>query len=229
MNIQEIFKNPISEYLYFLLNLYTNKIKYKRYNFQQSYMSYVKKSQVGQNVKIFPYAKVIESKIGSYTYIANASTVSRTEIGKFCSIGPNCMIGLGKHPSSEYVSTSPIFYSTAKQLGITFANQDYFEEFGSITIGNDVWIGNGVVIRDDIKIGDGAIIGAGSVVTKDIPSYAIYGGVPAKLIRYRFTEDQISFLLETKWWNKDESWLRENWKNFHNINKFYDNYQFLKL
>jgi acetyltransferase-like isoleucine patch superfamily enzyme len=224
MNIKEIFKNPITQYVNFLFNWYSNQIRYSNSNFHQSYMSSVKKSQIGKNVKIASYATVNESKIGSYTYIASASTVNRTDIGKFCSIGANCMIGLGKHPSSEYVSTSPIFYSTAKQLGITFADQDYFEEFGSITIGNDVWLGNGVVIRDDINIGDGAIIGAGSVVTKDIPSYAIYGGVPAKLIRYRFTEEQISFLLETKWWNKDESWLRENFKYFHNINDFYETY-----
>lgn len=224
MNIKQFFKNPITEYSQFLLNYFQNQIKYRERNFYQSYMSFVIRSQVGKFVKVYPYSTVVDSKIDSYSYIASASKIRRTEIGKFCSIAQNCMIGLGKHPSSKYVSTSPIFYSTAKTLETTFADQDYFDEFGYITIGNDVWVGNGVIIRDNVKIADGAIIGAGSVVTKDIPSYAIYGGVPAKLIRYRFSEEIINFLLDTKWWDKDESWLRENFKFFHNIDNFYSKF-----
>jgi acetyltransferase-like isoleucine patch superfamily enzyme len=224
MNIKQFFKNPITEYSQFLLNYFQNQIKYRERNFYQSYMSFVIRSQVGYFVKVNPYSKVVDSKIDSYSYIASASKIQRTEIGKFCSIAQNCMIGLGKHPSGQYVSTSPIFYSTAKTLETTFVDQDYFDEFGYITIGNDVWVGNGVIIRDNVKIADGAIIGAGSVVTKDIPSYAIYGGVPAKLIRYRFSEEIINFLLDTKWWDKDESWLRENFKLFHNIDNFYSKF-----
>jgi acetyltransferase-like isoleucine patch superfamily enzyme len=224
MNIKEIFKNPITEYLKFLLNYWHNQIKYRNCQFSQSYMSIVLKSHVGNYVKVYPSAQVSNSKIDSYSYIGVDSTITRTEIGKFCSIGKNCMIGLGKHPSSQYISTSPVFYSDQKALDITFADRKYFEEYGSITIGNDVWIGNRVVIMDNIKIGDGAIIGAGSVVTKDIPNYAIYAGVPAKLIRYRFSQEMISFLLEVKWWDKDESWLRDNFKIFHNIDHFYSRF-----
>ncbi|TRT76424.1 MAG: CatB-related O-acetyltransferase [Microcystis aeruginosa Ma_AC_P_19900807_S299] len=211
----------VPDYFRFLSNFFENKIKYKNKNFYQGHMSIVRETEIGANVKIYPYAKVINSKIDSYTYIGTNTKVNRANLGKFCSIGPDCKIGLGKHPSSgNYVSSNPIFYSTLNQLEITFSDQNYFDELGNITIGNDVWIGTNVIIRDDVNIGDGVIIAAASVVTKDIPSYAVYAGVPAKLIRYRFNEELIDFLLQIKWWNKDESWLRENFKSFHNITDF---------
>lgn len=219
--MKTLIKILVPDYFKFLSNFFANKIKYKNKSFYQGHMSIVRETEIEANVKIYPYAKVINSKIDSYTYIGTNTTVNGANLGRFCSIGPGCKIGLGKHPSrGNYVSVSPIFYSTLNQLEITFSDQNYFDEFGNITIGNDVWIGTNVIIRDDVNIGDGAIIGAGSVVTKDIPSYAVYAGVPAKLIRYRFNEDIIHFLLQIKWWNKDESWLRENFKLFHNITDF---------
>jgi acetyltransferase-like isoleucine patch superfamily enzyme len=131
---------------------------------------------------------------------------------------------LGIHPSRDFVSTHPIFFSTKKQVGITFADKDYFQEEKGIKIGNDVWIGANVIILDGVTIGDGAIIGAGAVVTKDVPPYSIYGGVPAKLIRYRFEQKTIDFLVKFKWWNKDEEWLKTNFQDFHNIDTFLQRY-----
>lgn len=219
--MKTLIKILVPDYFKFLSNFFANKVKYKNKSFYQGHMSIVRETEIGANVKIYPYAKVINSRIDSYTYIGTNTTVNGANLGRFCSIGPGCKIGLGKHPSrGNYVSVNPIFYSTLNQLEITFSDQNYFDELGNITIGNDVWIGTNVIIRDDVNIGDGAIIGAGSVVTKDIPSYAVYAGVPAKLIRYRFNEDIIHFLLQIKWWNKDESWLRENFKLFHNITDF---------
>ena len=94
------------------------------------------------------------------------------------------------------------------------------EDEYSIIIGNDVWIGDNVLIFEGIRIGDGAIIAAGAVVTKDVDPYAIVGGVPAKLIRKRFTQDQIDFLRAFKWWNKPESWIKSNVEDFTNIEVF---------
>jgi virginiamycin A acetyltransferase len=73
-------------------------------------------------------------------------------------------------------------------------------EYKRITIGNDVWIGARAVILDGITIGDGAIVGACAVVTKDVPPYAVVAGVPARVIRYRFSEKKIRTLLELQWW-----------------------------
>ena len=187
-------------------------------------MSILKNSEVEQNVKIYPYAKVFQSKIGSCTYIGVSTKICRATIGRFCSIGQNCHVGIGNHPV-HFVSTSPVFYSSRNQLHITFVDKDSYsqeEEYPPVMIGNDVWIGNNVTIKGNIDIGDGAVIGNGAIVTKNIPPYAIYAGVPAKLIRFRFSEEIIEFLLKIKWLEKDELWLREHHKIFTDISEFYN-------
>ncbi len=117
-----------------------------------------------------------------------------------------------------YVSFSPMFYSTSKQCGQTFATENCFTEYRlPLKIGNDVWIQQGVFLCGGIEIGDGAVILAGAVVTKSVPPYAIVGGVPARIVRYRFDEETIKFLQETKWWNNNIDWFRKNWRLMCNI------------
>lgn len=132
-------------------------------------------------------------------------------IGKFCSIacGAKFLFTSGNHSlKSLSTYTFPIFFD---EWGLDVKNiRDAWDNKGDIVIGNDVWIGYEAVIMSGVKIGDGAIIGTRAVVTKDVPPYAIVGGVPAKLIRRRFDDETIEKLLALRWWNWDDEKIKRN-------------------
>ena len=109
---------------------------------------------------------------------------------------------------------------------MSYAEEQIFVEWrGRTRIGNDCWIGDKAFLVGGISIGDGAVVLAGAVVTKDVPPYAIVGGVPANIIRYRFDDTTISLMLKSQWWNKSPKWLRDNWKLFSDIEKFKEKLQ----
>jgi len=218
--MKSLLKNPMSIWFKRLIQSKILEYKYKDKKLQIGYMSLVKKSKFGIYNTIYENVILNKVTLDNFSYIAKNTEISYTRIGKFCSIGPYCKIGLGKHPSKDFVSTHPIFFSTLNQSQISFANQQYFEEFNDITIGNDVWIGSSSIVLDGIQISDGVIVAAGSVVTKDIPPYAIVAGIPAKIIRYRFSKEQIEKLLKERWWDYNIEFLQKNWKSFHHIERF---------
>jgi virginiamycin A acetyltransferase len=176
-------------------------------------------SDIGLKTKIYEPYRISDSIISDYTYVSGNAKISMTEIGKFCSIGPNLLCGWGVHPTNG-ITTSPMFYSTLKQNGFSISTNNKCIERKKIEIGNDVFIGANVTILDGIKIGNGAIIGAGAIVSKDIPPYAIAIGSPISVIKYRFTDLQIEALNKIKWWDFNDNDLKDVEKYFFDIDDF---------
>ncbi len=203
----------------FFRNLFL-EYKYRKYHLLVDANASVWNCKFGKYNLVGEYVYLYNSTLGDFTYVSNNTCIFNTEIGKFCSIAQNVSCGLGKHPTHNFVSTHPAFFSDRKQAGITFVKRSVFKEYERIVIGNDVWIGANATILDGVNIQDGAIVGAGSVVTKNVPAYAIVGGVPAKIIRYRYSKREIKWLLSMNWWNKETSWLINHAKDFSDINKF---------
>ena len=175
---------------------------------------------LGKNTVIHANVHLSNTILGDYSY--THSNITNASVGKFCSISPDCIFGLPNHPARKIVSTHPAFFSK-NNLGclVSFSEKNLFEEQPErIKIGNDVWIGCNSIIMGGISIGNGAIIGAGAVVTRDVDDYAIVGGVPAKIIRYRFTKEQIEFLNKIKWWDMDIEWIKQNFEIFSDIERF---------
>lgn len=181
-------------------------------------------SLLGDNVFLSDRYSIQESEIGSFTSISANSRISLTTIGKYCSIGPNFISGWGIHPT-DGISTCPIFYSTQHSTGKTYSETKKIDERKRINIGNDVWIGSNCVILDGVSIGNGCIIAAGAVVTKDVSDYAIVGGVPAKIIKYRFNDEIIRELQKIKWWDFEGDNLKDVEKYFFNVNEFVKKYK----
>lgn len=155
--------------------------------------------------------------IGYGSYVGQVCYIN-AEIGKFTCIANGVVTAMGRHPTRNWASVHPAFYSVQKQSGFTFTDSALFEESkGRVKIGNDVWIGCRAIITDGVTIGDGAIVAAGAVVTKDVEPYTIVGGVPAKPIRKRFTDEQIAFLQELNWWDRDAEWLKNNAALFQDV------------
>lgn len=148
-----------------------------------------------------------------------------TSVGNFTAIGRDTTLGLGRHPMN-YISTQNIFYKKNNLNNKWVKNIDF--PALSINIGNDVWIGAEAMVLDGVTVGDGAVIGARSVVTKDVPPYAVVVGCPAKILKYRFSSEVIERLLEIKWWDLTDEEISKNIELFRDsqisletINKFF--------
>ena len=177
--------------------------KFKSKNLKFGYNNIIKKCEFqGYNV-LGDNVTIQETSLGVFSYVSNKTQINKTKIGKFCSIGPSCIIGLGIHPTNDFISTHPIFYSSNKQSGTSFLKNSKFQEFKEIKIGHDVWIGAGSIILDGIEIGNGAIVAAGSVVTKNVEPFSIVAGVPAQFKKYKFSQNQIEEIKKSPWWEKD--------------------------
>ena len=166
--------------------------------------------------------------LGYGSYIGGDGIVS-AEVGRFTSIGPNCRYINATHAyKAPFATTCPLFFSKSNgnnPQGKTFATEQMIEEFKFYDkarelvnkIGNDCWFGSNVTLIGGVEIHDGAVVLANAVVTKDVPPYAIVGGVPAKVIGYRYDDETIQFLQKTKWWNNQPEWFEKNWRLLNDV------------
>lgn len=162
----------------------------------------LKGCRIGRYASVGERTILREVTIGDFSYFERHAEAIYTEIGKFCSIAANTRINALEHPLGR-----------ATMHKVSYRPNEYFRYLGvdqpfrerrrqkQVRIGHDVWIGHGAVILPGIHIGNGAVVGANSVVTRDVPTYAIVVGAPAKTIRSRFSDDVAARLAEMAWWD----------------------------
>lgn len=196
---------------------------FKKCEFERcSYISYLTRLEGHNHIGRNSY--ILGTKMGYGANVSHDGYFYNTTIGKYTCIGPRSAVICGKHPIDTFVSIHPAFFSKVKQAGLSYTDEQLFEEFtyadetgASVVIGNDVWIGADAKIMEGVTIGDGAVVAAGALVKKNVKPYEIVAGVPAKTIKYRFDEETRGWLLQLKWWDKSEKWIKDNAKYFSNV------------
>lgn len=171
-------------------------------------MAMVDESLLARKARVNRYNHIYKSKIGACTYTGMNTVVMEAEIGAYSAISWNVSIGGADH-DYQRVAQHSLLYSDF----YGFCEQPAYDRFGSkVHVGSDVWIAAGAVVTRGVTIGDGAVIGANSVVTKDVPPYAVVVGAPAKIIKYRFSDEVVQRLLELRWWLWDDDRIRKNFE-----------------
>lgn len=213
--LKVILKNPLTLWLSWLWH--QQRLQRRNNQLELGYMSRAVDCCFGRHNVVYDNVFLRDVSLGDFTYVSAGCRLRNTKIGKFGCIGPDVLSGLGTHPSRDFVSIHPAFYSPQNASGLALASEVHFEEHKPVVIGNDVWIGARTILLDGVVVGNGAIVGAGAVVTADVPPYAIVGGVPARVIRYRFTSEQIESLEASKWWDWSLDRLQEHHGVFRQI------------
>jgi phosphonate metabolism protein (transferase hexapeptide repeat family) len=162
----------------------------------------LKGCRVGRYASVGERTILREVAVGDFSYFERHAEAIYTDIGKFCSVAANTRINALEHPL-ERATTHKVSYRPNEYFRYLGVDQEFRERRRRkrVTVGHDVWIGHGAVILPGVHVGNGAVIGANSVVTRDVPAYAIVAGAPAEVIRPRFPEDVTIRLAEMAWWD----------------------------
>ncbi|VYU31021.1 antibiotic acetyltransferase [Clostridium tertium] len=202
---------------YILYNIKSNRIRKYIIKFYKK----IEKGEMWSETTRELYSKWynIDIGIGSYGGCFNYERIAPgTKIGRYCSFAKDVYIYNANHPL-EFITTHPFAYNPA----VNFVKDEKIER-SKLIIGNDVWIGqNAIVLSKCTRIGDGAVIGAGTIVTKDVPDYAIVVGSPGRIVGYRFTEDEIKSIKESKWWDYDINQIKKQMELFIDRDLFLKN------
>ena len=184
-------------------------------------------SSIARSSKVESGSSVTHSSLGEHSFCGYDCEVYHAKIGAYSSIANGVIIGGGRHPV-DWAGMSPVFYAGRDSVSLKLA-QHKRPPVPVTHVGNDVWIGRSAIVISGVSIGDGAVIGAGSVVTKDVPPYAIYAGNPARLVRFRFDDGLIQRFLASEWWGRPESELRMAAKHAKDPERFLDALQATSL
>ncbi|AUX79683.1 DapH/DapD/GlmU-related protein [Sinorhizobium fredii] len=178
----------------------------------------VTNSKLGCYTEIQERSRLDEVEFGDYSYVMQDGSIWCATVGKFVNIAAAVRINATNHPTwratlHHFTYRAPMYWDDAEPDHDLFA----WRRQNRVTIGHDVWIGHGATILPGVKVGNGAVIGAGAVVSKDVAPYTIVGGVPAKLIRQRFTAEIGEAMDRLAWWDWDHAKLRRALDDFREL------------
>jgi len=180
----------------------------------------VENSKLGKWTAIGAHSLVCESELGDYSYLGDRCDIIHASIGKFTSIANHVRINPGNHPTWQ--ASQHHFTYRAARYGLGEDDHGFFNwrRKQQVSIGHDVWLGYNAVILAGVKVGIGAVVGAGAVVSKDVAPYAVVGGVPAKVIKMRFSPWECEHMLALAWWDWSHELLRERLRDFRELSAY---------
>jgi acetyltransferase-like isoleucine patch superfamily enzyme len=168
-------------------------------------LSSVRESEIHRTAKVESGSSVYRSSLGRYSFCGYDCELFYASVGSFTSIANNVVLGGARHPM-EWISTSPVFYHGRDSVRAKFSEHRLPDPL-RVEVGHDVWVGRSAIVISGVRVGTGAVIGAGAVVSRDVPPYSVVVGNPARVVKMRFSDDIVKQLLETKWWEFEESEL----------------------
>lgn len=214
--------DPMSSWISWLTRALALRWRHRGRHLRIGYLAQARRCTFGEWNTLYEHVVLVDVVLGDMSYVSRGARVANATVGRYACIGPEALVGLGRHPSRGFVSSHPAFYSTRGQAGRTYVDAQLYDEFRPVTIGNDVWIGARAIVLDGAVVGDGAIVAAGSVVSGEVPPYAVVSGVPAQVVRYRFDEPTIAALRRSQWWDRHPDDLRRHADSFADVHAFLD-------
>jgi len=180
---------------------------------------------LGEYTHLMAHSVFNDVIVGDYSFFAGYNQVYYSIIGKFCSVASYARINTTNHPTYDRIAQHHFTYRS-ELFGFGEDDADFFErrKGKAVKVGHDVWVGHNAVIMPGVTIGNGAVIGAGAVVTKDVEPYSVVGGIPAKKIKMRFSDDLIERIERSKWWDWEHETIRERLPDFRDMEAFVRTY-----